>query len=579
MDANMVNSNCNGNQHQKLPVGVDGFEKLRRENFYYIDKTSMIRDLLQSWGEVNLFTRPRRFGKSLNMSMLKSFFEIGSDATLFDGLEISKETDLCDQYMGKFPVILISLKGIEGNTYEFARNLAVKVINEEARRLQFLLESENLSAKDKELYTLLLNSDMDDETLVYSLKEMSEFLYKHYGKKVIILIDEYDVPLAKANQNGYYKDMVGLIRGMFNQALKTNDSLQFAVMTGCLRVSKESIFTGLNNPKVFTVSDNRFSNSFGFTDEEVIAMLEYYGADGCYETTKEWYNGYRFGDTNVYCPWDVINFCDELRFDLTARPKNYWINSSGNDVVRRFVACADAGRTKSEIEALVAGEVVTKEIHEELTYNEMYESIDNIWSVLYTTGYLTLAEKPMDDNYRLQIPNREIRNIFTQQIMALFKENVRKDGERLSEFCDALKTGDAAEVERIFTDYLDKTITIRDTAVRNEKKENYFHGILVGILGFKDEWYVKSNEQTGDGYCDILIEIEREDIGIIIEVKYADRAKYTEALDAAFHQIKELDYVNKLRNEDFHTVYKYAIACFKRRCRVRCEKEIFEAEE
>jgi len=567
-----VNKNYNRNQQKKLPVGVDGFEKLRRDNFYYIDKTDMIRDLLQSWGEVNLFTRPRRFGKSLNMSMLKSFFEIGADEALFDGLEISKETELCEQYMGKFPVISISLKGIEGNTFDFARNLAVKAINEEARRLQFFLESENLSAKDKELYTLLLNSDMDDKTLVYSLKEMSELLYKHYGKKVIILIDEYDVPLAKANQNGYYKDMVGLIRGMFNQALKTNDSLQFAVMTGCLRVSKESIFTGLNNPKVFTVSDNRFANSFGFTDEEVIAMLEYYGAEGCYDTTKEWYDGYRFGDMNVYCPWDVINYCDELRFDLTARPKNYWINSSGNDVVRRFVECADTGRTKSEIEALVAGEVVTKEIHEELTYNEMYESIDNIWSVLYTTGYLTLAEKPTDDFYRLQIPNREIRNIFTQQIMAMFKENVRKDGKRLGEFCDALQSGDASGVESIFTDYLSRTITIRDTAVRNGKKETFFHGILIGILGFKDEWYVKSNEQTGDGYSDILIEIEREDIGIIIEVKYADRAKYTEALDAAFAQIENLDYVDKLRNDDFCTVYKYGIACFKRKCRVRCEK-------
>ncbi len=308
-------------------------------------------------------------------------------------------------------------------------------------------------------------------------------------------------------------------------------------------------------------------------------MLKYYGAEECYETTKEWYDGYRFGDTNVYCPWDVINYCDELRFDISARPKNYWINSSGNDVVRCFVECADARRTRTEIEALVAGEVVTKEIHEELTYNEMYESIDNIWSVLYTTGYLTLAEKPTDDNYHLQIPNREIRNIFTQQIVALFKENVRKDGERLSEFCDALKNGDAAGVERIFTDYLDRTITIWDTAVRNEKKENFFHGILVGILGFKDEWYVKSNDQTGDGYCDILIEIEREDIGIIIEVKYADRAKYTEALEEAFDQIEKLDYVNKLRNDDFHIVYKYGIACFKRRCRVRCEKEIFEAEE
>ncbi len=567
------------NRQMKLPVGIESFETIRREGFYYIDKTAMIRDLLNIWGLVNLYTRPRRFGKSLNMSMLKAFFEIGADPALFDGLEISGETSLCQQYMGKFPVISISLKGVEGNTFEFARNLAVKAINEEARRLQYLMESENLSAKDKELFALLLNSDMDDKTLVCSLKEISELLYKHYGRKVIILIDEYDVPLAKASANGYYEDMVNLVRGIFNQALKTNDNLQFAVMTGCLRVSKESIFTGLNNPKVFTVSDNRFADAFGFTDKEVAAMLRYYGAEDCYEVTIEWYDGYRFGDTNIYCPWDVINYCDELRFDLTARPKNYWINSSSNDVVRRFVECSDAGRTKSEIEALVAGEVVTKGIHEELTYNEMYESIDNIWSVLYTTGYLTLAEKPMNDNYRLQIPNREIRNIFTQQIMVLFKEEVRKDGKRLSEFCDALKSGDAESVERVFTDYLDRTITIRDTAVQKEKKEIFYHGILVGILGFKDEWYVKSNDQTGDGYGDILIEIEREDIGIIIEVKYAERAKYAEALDAALAQIDELDYVNKLRNDDFHTVYKYGIACFKRKCRVRCEKMEFDYQE
>ncbi|MCD8057040.1 MAG: ATP-binding protein [Bacteroides fragilis] len=570
------------NIKKKLPVGVDGFEKLRRDNFYYIDKTGMIRDLLQSWGEVNLFTRPRRFGKSLNMSMLKAFFEIGTDASLFDGLEISKETALCDQYMGQFPVISISLKNVDGADYEMARSMMSAVIGTEALRFRFLTDSNRLSEEEKQIYRQLIKVDtsgqdiyaVSEAALRGSLKTLSELLQKHYDRKVIVLIDEYDVPLAKANQNGYYKDMVGLIRGMFNQALKTNDSLQFAVMTGCLRVSKESIFTGLNNPKVFTISDNRFSDSFGFTDEEVISMLEYYGAEDRYGVTKEWYDGYRFGDTNVYCPWDVINYCDELRFDPAARPKNYWINSSGNDVVRRFVECADAGRTKSEIEGLVADETVTKEIHEELTYNEMYESIDNIWSVLYTTGYLTLAEKPSDDFYCLRIPNREIRNIFKQQIMALFKENVRKDGKLLSEFCDALQSGDADGVERIFTDYLSRTITIWDTAVRNEKKENFFHGIMVGILGFKDEWYVKSNEQTGDGYSDILIEIEREDIGIIIEMKYADRAKYTEALDAAFAQIENLDYISKLRNDDFRTVYKYGIACFKRKCRVRCEKVI-----
>ncbi|MCD8108780.1 MAG: ATP-binding protein [Clostridiales bacterium] len=575
---------ANMNRQKKLPVGVDNFEKLRTEDFYYIDKTAMIRDLLQTWGEVNLFTRPRRFGKSLNMSMLKSFFETGTDKKLFDGLEITEETALCEQYMGKFPVISISLKNVEGLTYEMARSMMAVAIGNEAMRFHFLKNSDRLSEEEKGIYRQLIAVDptgqnvyaMTEPALMGSLKTLSVLLQKHYGRKVIILIDEYDVPLAKANQNDYYEDMVNLIRGMFNLALKTNESLQFAVLTGCLRVSKESIFSGLNNPKIFTVSDNRFADSFGFTDEEVLAMLKYYSVAECYGLAKEWYDGYRFGDINVYCPWDVINYCDELRFDSAARPKNYWINSSGNDVVRRFVECADIGRTRSEIEALVAGETVTKEIHEELTYSEMYDSVDHIWSVLYTTGYLTLNAKPSDDNYRLQIPNREIRNIFTQQIMTLFKEDVRKDGKRLREFCDALENGDAVRVESIFTDYLDRTITIRDTAVRNEKKENFFHGILVGILGFKDEWYVKSNDLTGDGYSDILIEIERKDIGIIIEVKYAGKAKYKEALDQAFAQIEELDYVNKLRNDDFRTVYKYGIACFKRKCRVRCEKEKLE---
>ena len=414
---------------KKLPVGIESFEEIRTEGFYYVDKTAMIRDLLRKWGKVNLFTRPRRFGKSLNMSMLKCFFEIGCDKALFDGLQISKETSLCDEYMGKFPVVSVSLKGVEADNYETARNLAVKVINEEARRLQYLLESDRLSREDKELFSLLLKKDMDDETLCFSLRELSELLQKHYGQKVIILIDEYDVPLAKASNRGYYDAMVALIRNLFEQALKTNDNLYFAVLTGCLRVAKESIFTGLNNPKVLSITSVRFDEYFGFTDGEVREMLQYYDLMSAYDSIKSWYDGYRFGNVDVYCPWDVISYCDELTDDPTAEPKDYWSNTSSNDVVKHFIEKVDDGLTKSELEALVAGETVIKEIHEELTYNQLYDSIGNIWSVLFTTGYLTQRGKSDGKRFKLAIPNIEIWNIFTEQIMEMFKENTVKAGD------------------------------------------------------------------------------------------------------------------------------------------------------
>ena len=561
------------NAKKKLPVGIESFEEIRKEDFYYIDKTAMIRDLLYKWGKVNLFTRPRRFGKSLNMSMLKSFFEIGCDKTLFEGLEISKEKALCEEYMGKFPVVSISLKGVEADNYETARNLAVKVINEEARRLQYLLESSKLSWEDRELFSLLLKKDMDDETLCCSLRELSELLQKHYNRKVIILIDEYDVPLAKANDRGYYDQMTALIRNLFEQALKTNDNLYFAVMTGCLRVAKESIFTGLNNPKVLSITSVRFDEYFGFTDSEVKEMLEYYDLSGAYDAIKSWYDGYRFGNVDVYCPWDVISYCDELTDDPTAQPKDYWSNTSSNDVVRHFIEKIDDGLTKSEIEALLAGETVTKEIHEELTYNQLYSSIGNIWSVLFTTGYLTHRGKPDGKRFKLMIPNMEIRNIFAEQIMEMFREHTQKDGATLNAFCEALKSGNAEKVERLFTDYLGKTIGIRDTFVKKPTKENFYHGILLGILGFKSGWYVKSNKESGDGFCDILIEVEGEDTGIIIEVKYAENALYEAACKEALHQIEESGYDAVLKEQGITTILKYGIACYKKKCRVVLEND------
>lgn len=542
----------------------------------------MIRDLLYKWGEVNLFTRPRRFGKSLNMSMLKYFFEIGTDKTLFDGLEISKEQELCDQYMGKFPVISISLKSVNGSDYATARSMICSAIGNEAMRFQFLLESERLTEKEKKLYHQLTTIDessqevfvMPDSVLTSSLKTLADLLRKYYNKKVIILIDEYDVPLAKANEHGYYEPMVSLIRNLFEQALKTNDALYFAILTGCLRVAKESIFTGLNNPKILSISTVRFDEYFGFTDDEVMKMLRYYGFEDKYDLIKDWYDGYRFGNVDVYCPWDVISYCDELTDDPAIAPKDYWSNTSSNDVVKHFLENVEHGLTKSEIETLVAGDTVTKEIHEELTYNKLYDSIDNIWSVLFMTGYLTQRGNADGRKFYLTIPNMEIRNIFMEQIMTMFKDDTRKDGETLHAFCEALKTGNAVEVERLFNSYLCRTISIRDTFVRKPTKENFYHGILLGILGFKNGWYVKLNKETGEGYSDILIKIEDEDIGIIIEIMYAENENYTPVCEGALKQIAEKNYAEELKAEGLRTIYKYGIACYKKKCRVVLETEV-----
>ena len=574
-------------EKRKLPVGIEKFEEIRREGFYYVDKTTMIRDLLRKWGKVNLFTRPRRFGKSLNMSMLKAFFEIGCDKTLFDGLAISGEQDLCEKYMGKFPVISVSLKGVNGADYETARALLCSVIGNEAARFRFLLETDRISELEKELYRQLLVTDpnrqgmyaMPDAVLMGSLKTLSMLLKEYYKTEVIILIDEYDVPLAKASERGYYESMALLIRNLFEQALKTNDSLYFAVMTGCLRVAKESIFTGLNNLKLLSVTNVRFDEYFGFTDEEVRELLRYYGREDRYEAMREWYDGYRFGNVEVYCPWDVISYCDDLTDDPEAEPRDYWSNTSSNDVIRHFIEKVDHGLTRSEIEALVSGEILTKEIHEDLTYNRLYDSVDHIWSVLFATGYLTQRGKAEGKRYRLAIPNREIRNIFTEQIMTMFKEAVAKDGERLDAFCAALQKGDAREAERLFTAYLGKTISIRDTSVRKASRENFYHGILLGILGFKSGWYVRSNEESGEGWSDILVRLENEDTGMIIEIKYAEEGRYGAACEQALRQIEEKDYTAKLKEEGCSLILKYAVACFRKKCRIVCEREEYPSEE
>lgn len=559
---------------KKLPVGIESFVEIRKEGFYYVDKTALITDLLHSWGKVNLFTRPRRFGKSLTMSMLKTFFEIGCDKSLFDGLDISNETALCEKYMGEFPVISISLKGVDGDSFATARSMMCSIIGNEALRFGELAESSQLSKTEKLRYQALLHVndkgdfDMSDGVLMNGLLTLSALIQRHYNRKVIILIDEYDVPLSKANENGYYDSMVSLIRNIFSQALKTNESLYFAVLTGCLRVARESIFTGMNNLRVLSIVDVRFDEYFGFTDNEVKDILEYYELTEVYEDMKTWYDGYRFGNVEVYCPWDVIRYCDDLLADRMTAPKDYWSNTSSNDVVRNFIENAGTATIKKEIENLIAGEIVWKEIRQELTYKELYHSIDNIWSVLFTTGYLTQQGKAKDGIFPLVIPNMEIRKIFTRQIMDLFKENVQKDGKTLSAFCIALKDGDSGEVEKLLTEYLRKTIGIRDTFVRKQLKENFYHGILLGILGFKDTWEVTSNKESGDGYYDIQVEIGNEGTGILIEVKYAHDADLDAGCQRALEQIKEAGYENQLRSNGIQTILKYGIACYKKSCKV-----------
>lgn len=554
---------------KKLPIGIENFKELQKEDFYYVDKTNLIKELLAGWAKVNLFTRPRRFGKSLNMSMLKSFFEIGTDKELFKTLNIAKESALCEMYMGKFPVISISLKGMNADSYEKALEMAVQNVRGEARRFQYLLDSDRLTSYDKEAFVELLQKNMTEGTLCTSLKILSELLEKHHSCKVILLIDEYDVPLAKAFERGYYDKMVLFIRNMLEHTLKTNDSLKFSVLTGCMRISKESIFTELNNLKVLSIAEVQFDEAFGFTDSEVREMLEYYGFSQHYEEVKEWYDGYQFGSVEVYCPWDVINYCDALQTDKNSQPRNYWSNTSSNEAVRRFIRESDKASVRREIERLIAGETITKEIHQELTYKDMYDSIDNLWSVLFTTGYLTQRGKSKENCFQLTIPNLEIRNIFTTQIMDFFKENVSKNGDVLRTFCEALKNGNAGDVEKQLSEYLRRTISIRDTFVKKQMKENFYHGILLGILGFEDTWSVSSNREAGDGYSDILVETDDGETGILLELKYAEDGNLDAACEKALRQMEQKKYEEVLLDEGVIHILKYGISFYKKRCCVK----------
>lgn len=562
-------------QKKKLPLGIENFEKLRQEDFYYIDKTDMIIELLNNWSEVTLFTRPRRFGKTLNMSMLKSFFSINSDKTLFEHLKITEEPELCEKYMNKFPVISISLKGIEALDYENAFHMAVQIIQRTASEVDYLRNSTVLSDEDKESFNSLLGNEMNTATFMGSLLTLSRLLTKHHGIKTVILIDEYDVPLAKAFEYDYYDQMVNLIRGFLGNALKTNDSLQFAILTGCMRISKESIFTGLNNFKIYSITDKRFRTAFGFTDYEVRDLLHYYDQDACYDIVKEWYDGYHFGNAEVYCPWDVINFCSDRRADENLTPKNYWANTSGNSAINHFIESVNEPQmlTRLELERLVNGGMVQKELNQELTYKDLYSSIDNLWSTLFMTGYLTQRGEPDGNRYNLVVPNREIRNIIINHILKMFKDKIKNDGATLNAFCDALLNQNVEKVETLFTEYMRKTISIRDTFAQKPTKENFYHGLLLGILGFKENWSVLSNREAGDGFSDILIQIEDADIGIIIEVKYAEDGNLDKECSNALKQITDKRYIEALEQEEIHLILKYGIACYKKSCKIVLETE------
>lgn len=563
------------NGNLKLPVGIDDFKKIRECGFYYVDKTKLVEQLMQNWGEVNLFTRPRRFGKTLNMSMLRSFFEIGTDKSLFDGLYISRNKELCDMHMGKYPVISITLKGIEGMTFEEARNMLKIILKNEARRHYYLKNSDRLTDDDKQQYEQILLGT--SENTADSLRLLSQLLFLHYDKKVVILIDEYDVPLDKVFQNGYYSEMTSLIRGILGQALKTNDYLQFAVLTGCLRISKESIFTGLNNFKVLSIADARFDEQFGFTDSEVRDIMEEYGVSDKISEVKDWYDGYRFGKADVYCPWDVINYVDHLQADPNARPQAYWINSSGNGLVRRLINIADES-TKDEIERLIAGETIEKAIRLELTYDEIDNSIDNIWSVLFTTGYLTNAgeiELPGGDGYgyRLVIPNKEVRQVFVSQIQEWFRQTVTYDNGSVQDLCEAFMAGDADKIQSNLNMILIKTISVLDTKARDDQKENFYHGLLLGLLRSKPDWRIKSNRESGDGFSDISIEPTIPEKGIVVEVKYSNTISgLDDACDRAMKQIRDRRYDEALREDGREDIIAYGIAFCRKRCKVVCEK-------
>lgn len=562
---------------KKIPIGIDDFKKIRESVFYYVDKTKLIENLINNCGKVNIFTRPRRFGKSLNMSMLKCFFEIGTDTSLFNDLYISNNIKLCEKHLGKYPVISLTLKNIDGLNFNEALNGFVEIIGHEAERFDFLLDSDRLSPSDKERYGSLIainngKYSMDKRMLVTSLESLSYLLYKHYNQRVIILIDEYETPLYNAFNSGYYDEMVSLIMSMYANALKGNEALEFAVLTGCLSLPQKIIYGGFNNFRYLSILDSRFNDSFGFTENEVKDLLTYYNYEEYFPETKQRYDGYRFGDIDIYCPWDVISYVDLLNISSNKTPKSFWINTSSNDLVKRFIYMADK-TTRDDIERLVAGEVIEKEVHLELTYDEIDNSIDNLWSVLFTTGYLTQVGVNDNGYYKLKIPNEEIRTVYKKQIREWFNTTIQEDSNSLNKLWDDFKDSNCEGIENYLNKTLDNTISIFDTKSHNGKKEYAYHMFLTGILSTNRNWIVKSNLESGDGLADLIIETDNYNNGIVIEIKHS--LTYDDMNNScleALNQIKDKRYDTYLRNEGRNDILIYGIAFCKKRCKVVVEK-------
>ena len=566
-------------QKKKLSIGIENFTKLQTEDFYYVDKTMLIKELLDNWAEVNLFTRPRRFGKTLNMSMLQYYFEDKRDqftgekidnSYLFEGLNIKAEGEKYTKYMGKYPVINLSLKSAKQPTYKMAYESLIDEIMKEYRRHNFILNSDKLLQSEKKIFLDISNGEAKEIEYAKSLQFLSSCLEKYFGSKTIILIDEYDVPLENAFFEGFYDEMISFIRSLFESALKTNPSLEFSIITGCLRISRESIFTGLNNLNIISILNNRYAEYFGFTAEEVEELCDYYNIQEKYETAKKWYNGYTFGHKNVYNPWSVVKYIYDVLGDSHVFPTSYWANTSSNSIVKSLIERAD-DITKGEIEALIEGKTIEKPVHEDITYDDVYDNLDNLWNFMFFTGYFKKISERMDENTQekfveLAIPNLEVKYIFRTKILKWFNEKIKS--EDLSILYTSIINGEVDVFQKEVNRLLKKTISF------NDAYENFYHGFMIGLLSHMDGYIVKSNRETGDGRCDIYIKpLSIFDKAVIIEMKVCDKPKelFTKPQDA-LQQIEDKKYAYELNESGYEDIIKYGMAFYRKDCIIKIKE-------
>lgn len=566
-------------EQKPLPIGIDNFEKLITRGYYFVDKTLLIKDLLDNKADANLFTRPRRFGKTLNMSMLQYYFEDRRDeltgdkidnSYLFEGLNIKEEGEQYTEYIGQYPVINLSLKSGKQPNYKMAYDSLIDEIMKEYRRHNFVLNSDKLLESEKKIFLNISNGEAKEIEYAKSLQFLSICLEKYFGRKTIILIDEYDVPLENAFFQGFYDEMISFMRSLFESALKTNPSLEFSVITGCLRISRESIFTGLNNLKIISILDDRYAEHFGFTDDEVIKICEDYNMQQKYETIKQWFNGYIFGETNVYNPWSVMQYVDDLKANINKSPKSYWANTSSNSIVKRLIERAD-DITKGEIEALIEGKTIEKPVHEDITYDDVYDNLDNLWNFMFFTGYFKKISERMDENTQenfveLAIPNLEVKYIFRTKILKWFNEKIKS--EDLSLLYTSIIKGEVDVFQKEVNRLLKKTISF------NDAYENFYHGFMIGLLSHMDGYIVKSNRETGDGRCDIYIKpLSIFDKAVIIEMKVCDKPKelFTKSQDA-LQQIEDKKYAYELNESGYEDIIKYGMAFYRKDCLVKIKE-------